>query len=116
MQGISMLRRTRRILVEQGLHSLSYVAVKRHTSLNHPHTLVLGVYRYENARTLAAIVQEVRSRGWELRLWALDRIHPALARYSLGCGSGFKFSLLNKLICGQNLAAFDWIVVTDDDL
>ena len=110
-----MLRRTRRKLVEQGLHTLSYFAVKRHTSSKHK-TLVLAIYRYENAGTLAAIAEEVRLRGWELRLWALDRIHPALARYSSGCGGGFKFSLLNKLICGQSLSAFDWVVVTDDDV
>jgi hypothetical protein len=76
----------------------------------------LGVYRYENAPILNRIAEEAKQKRWEISLWALDRIHPLLAPYSLGAGNSPKFPLLNRLIRDKNLSEFDWIVVTDDDI
>lgn len=77
--------------------------------------LVLSVYRARNAAHVAALVGEARARGWDVRLWALDRADPALASHTIGTSSGAKFPLLNELLNGQDLDRWDWIVVADDD-
>jgi hypothetical protein len=79
------------------------------------HVLVLSVYRAHNAAYVAALVTEARARGWDVRLWALDRADPALAPYTVGVSSGTKFPLLNELLKGEDIERWDWIVVADDD-
>jgi hypothetical protein len=77
--------------------------------------LITCVYRHENAPIVLRYVAEAVQRGWEVRLWALDQIHPALKAYSRGSGKGPRCALLNALIGGTDLSAFDWIIVMDDD-
>jgi hypothetical protein len=98
-----------------GIH-LAFRPILRHISGARQKALVLGVYSYKNAPVLAQIVEEAKQSQWEVSLWALDRIHPLLAPYSIGAGKSAKFPLLNRLIRGKNLSQFDWIVVTDDDV
>lgn len=77
--------------------------------------LVLAVYRAANAPTVGRLVQDATARGWVVRLWALDHTAPSLAAATVGEGAGAKFPLLNRLVAGCDLDAFDWVVVADDD-
>lgn len=77
--------------------------------------MALCVYRYRNASTLFRCVSECAERGWEVRLWALDRIHPDLEPYSRGAGVGARSPLLNSLVAGIDLDGFDWVIIMDDD-
>jgi hypothetical protein len=81
-----------------------------------PAVLVIGVYRRANAQHVAATVEEAADRGWQVRLWALDAVDETLAAVTVGDGAGPKFPLLNALLEGVDLAPFDWVVVTDDDV
>jgi glycosyltransferase involved in cell wall biosynthesis len=78
--------------------------------------LLLSVYRARNAAIVDTLVAEARSRGWEVRLWALDAVDPALRSETLGVGAGAKFPLLNRLLREGDAAAFEWVVVADDDV
>lgn len=77
--------------------------------------LLLSVYRHQNISTLLPIVLEARKSKWDVRLWALDRVHPSLESFSVGGGAGSKFSLLNALLKIGDWSNFDWIIVCDDD-
>ena len=61
-------------------------------------------------------MQEAKNNRWDVSLWALDQVHPSLARYSLGAGKSPKFPLLNRLIRERDLLQYDWVVVADDDV
>lgn len=78
--------------------------------------LLLSVYRKANAGALTVAVEEARADGWDVRLWALDAADPALAWCTVGTGPGAKFPLLNALVGADELGAFDWAVVIDDDV
>jgi hypothetical protein len=78
--------------------------------------LLLSVYRARNTPVLAPLVDEAMARGWDARLWALDRIDPSLAASTLGAGGGAKFPLLNRLLDGVDVTRYDWVVVADDDV
>ena len=78
--------------------------------------LLLCIYRARNADTVARMVAEADLRTWDLRLWALDEVAPALAAHTVGSGGGPKFPLLSRMVAGVDLAAYDWVVVTDDDV
>jgi hypothetical protein len=77
--------------------------------------LALCVYRYKNAAIVLRCVSEAVRRGWDVRLWALDRVHPDLERFSRGAGAGSRCALLNALITRKELEEFDWTIVMDDD-
>lgn len=72
------------------------------------------VYRYDNV----AFVEQLLAQRGELRLhaalWALDRPHPRLDRFTLGCGPGGKFDLLNGLL--DHVPSDQHLVVADDDV
>lgn len=112
----SYIKRQCRRLGEAGVHLIVQPALRRHISSISHNVLILGVYRYDNATILDRIAKEAENCHWKMRLWALDRIHPLLACYSVGAGKSPKFSLLNRLIRETDLAEFDWTIVTDDDL
>jgi len=83
--------------------------------------LVCCIYRARHASTVARLVTEADAHGWEVRLWALDRIAPALAACTVGVGPGDKFPLLNHLLGLDRGAAVaarapEWVVVADDDV
>jgi len=80
-----------------------------------PKVMLLSVYRSRNASTLLPLIDEARERDWDIRLWALDEIHPWLRSHSLGAGPGPKFHLLNELMSTADFRLFDWVVVLDDD-
>jgi hypothetical protein len=66
--------------------------------------LVLSVVRAENAATYRRALATLRSSRCEVV--ALERAPDALA----------KFENLNALLAGVELAAFDWVLVMDDDV
>ncbi|MGH8984761.1 MAG: glycosyltransferase family 2 protein [Acidimicrobiia bacterium] len=78
--------------------------------------LLLSVYRERNAGILEPAVTEALDRGWDIRLWALDRPHPALAEQTVGAGPGARFPWLNALVGDTDLDGFEWVIVVDDDV
>lgn len=76
---------------------------------------VVCVYRSGNAavvdRLLAGLPQEAH-----IRLWALDRVVEHLEAHTIGCGSGPRSALLNRLVASVPASDDRWVVVTDDDL
>jgi glycosyltransferase involved in cell wall biosynthesis len=80
------------------------------------HVLVLCIYRALNAARVAPLLAEALTRGWDVRLWALDAVAPSLAAQTVGMGAGPKFPLLNRLTSGLDLERYDWVVVSDDDV
>jgi hypothetical protein len=57
---------------------------------------------------------EALGAGWEVRLWALDDVHPGLAAWTRGHGPGTPGRNINRLAEGlpENL----WLVKSDDDV
>jgi glycosyltransferase involved in cell wall biosynthesis len=79
--------------------------------------LLVCIYRHDNAPLVAPIVEDAIGRGWGVRLWALDRVAPPLARHTIGVGAGAKFPLLAGLVrAAGDVDDHDWVVVTDDDV
>ena len=109
-----------RALVAVPAASLMQVVFRRVGAVSHAEApesvLLLCIYRAENARFVAPLVEEARTRAWDVRLWALDRIAPSLADVTVGVSGGAKFPLLNRLATGPGNDRFDWIVVADDDV
>jgi hypothetical protein len=97
------------------VHGIFDSAVNKRAAHRPFKVLITCVYRYKNAPNLSRCVSEAVQLGWEVRLWALDQVHPDLEAYSRGSGKGARCSLLNMLIARTDLSAFDWIVVMDDD-
>jgi hypothetical protein len=112
----SYLNNRYRKLSLAGIHLLFQPALLRQLRGVRQKALILGVYSYDNVAVLHRIIEEAEHWHWEVRLWALDRIHPSVARYCRGAGKGPKFPLLNRLTRDCNLPGFDWVVVTDDDV
>ena len=88
-------------------------SVARRRFRDHPPAAVLGVYRHANAGNVAALAGSAAGDTvW--RLWALDRAHPSLERWTVGEGPGLRSPLLNKLY-GTLPPDFDGHVVLSDD-
>ena len=51
----------------------------------------------------------------QVALWALDRVHPALAPRTIGAGRAGRFSLLNRLVAEMPNDG-SHLLVTDDDV
>jgi hypothetical protein len=95
------------------------VAVRRMTrsAVDPPqNVLVCCVYRAANVPIVSQLLEQPLSRGWDVRLWGLDRVDPDLAAHTVGTGPGAKFPLLNELVNRAELGRYDWLVVADDDL
>jgi len=75
----------------------------------------LCVYRHRNAEILSALIDQADLDDIDLRLWALDRAHPTLERWTVGAGPGTKFGLLNRLLEPSDGRA-EWAVFADDDV
>jgi hypothetical protein len=73
--------------------------------------LALCVYRRKNAALVLRCMSEAVRLDWDVRLWALDQVHPDLERVSRGAGAGSRCALLNSLITGRELEDFDWIII-----
>ena len=67
--------------------------------------LVLAVERSEVANTLAATLAELRAAE-----------HVAVTVRTAQAGSRGKFANLNALLAGEELDAYDWLLVVDDDI
>lgn len=78
--------------------------------------VLVCVYRARNAEVVGRLVADARSRGWDVRLWALDVPAPALADATVGEGPGTKFALLDRLLTEPAPVGHDWYVVADDDV
>lgn len=98
-----------------GVHPLFDSKIRSEVPSNDLNVLVLCVYRYKNAPFVKRYVAAAQRYRWEVRLWALDEVHPDLRGYSHGSGKGTKFVLLNSLLKVKQFSDFDWILVLDDD-
>lgn len=82
-----------------------------------PHLLRLSVacvYRFGNAATVQRLLDGVPDDA-DVRLWALDHVHDALAERTVGQGPGLRSPLLNTLV--EPIPHDDrWIVIADDDV
>jgi hypothetical protein len=73
------------------------------------------VYRARNSQTVETFLKQVGS-SVVVGLWALDRPAPALQRWTLGCGGGAKFELLNRLMVLKPPLPGSYVVFGDDDV
>lgn len=73
------------------------------------------IYRHKNAAIAGTLVNTFQrlSTRCEFRLWALDRVHPILEKYTNGVGRGDKFDLLNDLLKGSD---WEYTYISDDDV
>jgi hypothetical protein len=99
-----------------GIHPLFDSRVRSEIPSGDLSVLLLCIYRCRNAQVVMRHVAAAQKYRWEVRLWALDEIHPELASYSYGVGKGAKFVLLNSLLSVKYFADFDWVLVLDDDV
>jgi hypothetical protein len=99
-----------------GVHPFFDSRIRSEIPTGDLNVLVLCVYRRRNADVVMTHVAAAERYRWEVRLWALDEIHPDLASHSCGVGAGAKFVLLNSLLSTNPFADFDWILVLDDDV
>lgn len=81
-----------------------------------PPAHVIGVYRQRKAGGLLDLLRTEVRPSWTAALWALDEIDPRLAPWTVGCGSGGKFDLLNAILERQPAAPGQHLLVTDDDI
>lgn len=72
------------------------------------------MYRAANARLVTQLIAPALERGWDVAWWALDAPAPELEPYTVGCGPGWKFPLLNEIV--SRAPSSGWLVVADDDL
>ena len=79
-----------------------------------PPGAVLAVYRYANAELMGAVLAG-RPKGWDVRLWALDRTHPGLRGWTAGEGPGLRLALLNRLHASLPGGFDGYVVLSDDD-
>jgi hypothetical protein len=74
--------------------------------------VVVGVYRHDGARRMAALVPD----GWRSAFWALDAVADVARDRTVGSGPGGKFALCNALVRQVEPGPDDWVVVVDDDV
>jgi hypothetical protein len=79
-----------------------------------PEAELLAVYRYENASSLGAICAELGATAG-IHLWALDRTHPQLERWTEGQGAGLRSDLLNVLFERVCPGFKGYVLLCDDD-
>jgi hypothetical protein len=87
--------------------------VRRRISVRPAVGVVCCVYRVDHADHALALVDDAQRAGLTPRLWALERSVPSLDRWTVGEGSGFRQSLLNRLV---SEATDGWVVLADDDV
>jgi len=75
---------------------------------------IVGVYRQRNADHVLRLLEPALAAGWPTAWWALDGVHPDLAEYTIGEGSGEKLPLVNRTL--ERLPPATWTVISDDDV
>jgi hypothetical protein len=81
-----------------------------------PPLIIVGVYRRRNGAVMETLLAPPVPRQWDIRLWALDDIHPRLARWTIGQGPGGKFDLINELLASAVFSPDAYVAVIDDDV
>lgn len=89
---------------------------RRSSSEDLPIVHVVGVYRERFGQRFKAMLDEQCPHNWSISLWALDQPHPMLDAWTVGCGPGGKFDLLNRILDRVPVPPGRALVVTDDDL
>ena len=78
-----------------------------------PRAALVCVYRYANAHYVKRMIDS--GAFSVVALWALDMPHPQLAQWTVGCGTGTRFELLNVLLASVETDTC-YLVVADDDV
>jgi hypothetical protein len=76
----------------------------------------VAVYRAANAPRLSVLLSRLNAARVTVRLWALDEVAHELQPFTVGCGTGARFTLLNRLI--ETIPAVDRrgaLIISDDD-
>jgi hypothetical protein len=69
---------------------------------------------YSNHSLIEEIADILGPQASQLHFWALDDVHPRVARWTRGSGRGAKWNLLNQLLPACGTA--DLVLFTDDDV
>ena len=77
--------------------------------------VVLMVYRFRNVEIVETLIRQLPEEV-DLRLWALDEIHPSVASHTVGFGQDPKFVAINRLLAWAPIPNDAWIAVIDDDV
>ena len=81
-----------------------------------PPAHVVGIYRHRKAGHLVELLRPEVRPSWSMALWALDDVDPQLAAWTVGCGPGGKFDLLNAILERAPAQPGQHLLVTDDDI
>ena len=81
-----------------------------------PPAHVVGIYRQRRADGLLDLLRPEVRPSWSMALWALDEVDPRLAAWTVGCGAGGKFDLLNAILTRAPAQPGQHLLVTDDDI
>lgn len=112
-RGARLGRRVVRHLVRLSAPLDPSLPVARHR-LAPGEAALLMVYRHANAHLVLDHVRCVRRSNWPVLLWALDRVHPDLERWTVGCGPGTRFAHLNEL--ATRVSPDRFLLISDDDV
>ena len=77
---------------------------------------LLGVYLHERVRNTLRMVEQAEAEGIRVSLWSMDPPPPELSRVTAGSGPGTRTELLNRLWELVRSAAWDMVLVADDDV
>jgi hypothetical protein len=78
-----------------------------------PEATFVCIYREQNFGLVLALLAQAEASRWAVRLWALDEVHPELARHTVGRGPAGRFELWNRLV--EGVPGRHWVVIADDD-
>jgi hypothetical protein len=80
--------------------------------------LVVGSYGATGGPGLSALVRRLAADRADVTvaLWAFERVLPELRPWTIGIGPGMRQENCRRLLERFDLAAFDWVVITDDDV
>jgi hypothetical protein len=90
------------------------LVARSYASAECPTARVACIYRAVNVENVLKIIDSCHGLDVSIGLWALDEIHPRLARLTLAQGPGTRFHLVNSILAQMPTAEYD--VVIDDDV
>jgi hypothetical protein len=72
------------------------------------------VYTGRAPNAARRLVGDCLAAGFEVRLWALNEVDPALRELTVGSGAGDRLAIHAELHAGA--AEEEWLVIADDDV
>lgn len=81
-----------------------------------PPFTVIGVYRATNSKVVERLLEPCQKASADIALWALDDYSEPLRQFTVGCGAGSRFDLLNEALSRVPSSEPGHLVVVDDDI